>query len=60
MRNLPKQHCGLCRMSIDMIQGRNPLDETIYDESFWMGVDVPNDDDDDIYEADAEDNENDN
>ena len=41
-------------------QGRNPLDETIYDEGFWMGVDVPNDNGDDMYDADAEDNENDN
>ena len=32
-------------------QGQSPLDETIYDESFWMGVDVP---DDDVYDADAE------
>lgn len=41
-------------------QGRNLLDETIYDETFWMGVDIPNDNNDDIYDADAEDNENDN
>ena len=28
-------------------QGRNPLDQSIYDESFWMGI--GNDNDDDVY-----------
>ena len=41
-------------------QGRNLLDETILWWELLDGVDIPNNNDDDICDADAEDNENDN
>ena len=42
-----------------LAEGRNSLDETIYNESFWMGVDVT-DDNNNNYDAEAEEEADDN